>query len=206
MLGDKLTDLLEIKKMKPGTLARLTGVSKSTIYGIIRRNNKSVDFSIMEKIADALGVPIEYFFDRQGRSDIPHGFDPIPSMISLPVLGQIACGEPILAEQNVEDHVLVPITTRADFCLICRGDSMIDARIHDGDIAFIRSQPVVEDGEIAAVRIGDECTLKRFQRVGNTVYLHACNTRYLPLVYTGERLNEIAIVGKLVGFMSYDVR
>lgn len=68
MIGDKLSELLEVKKIKPGTLATLTGIPKSTIYSIIKRNNKNVDFSVMEKISDVLGVPVEYFYDRTQSS------------------------------------------------------------------------------------------------------------------------------------------
>lgn len=64
MIGDKLEELLRIKKIKAGTLASLTGIPKSTIYSIIKRNNKNVDFSVMEKISDVLDVPVEYFYDR----------------------------------------------------------------------------------------------------------------------------------------------
>lgn len=65
MIGDKLTELLELRGVKPGTLAARTGISKSTIYSIINRNNKNVNFSAIEKISDELGVPVEYFFDRE---------------------------------------------------------------------------------------------------------------------------------------------
>jgi len=75
MIGQKLNDLLALKGIKPGTLATMTGINKSTIYSIIKRNNKNVDYSTIEKIADALGVPVEYF---QGRADADKKIQPDP--------------------------------------------------------------------------------------------------------------------------------
>ena len=117
----------------------------------------------------------------------------------VPLVGTIACGTPILAEQNVEARIGVPAAWRADFALTCKGDSMAP-RYLDGDIVCIRCQPQVENGQIAAVLIGEEATLKRFYQNGDTVTLQAENPVYSPLVYRGEELNEIRIEGKVVGF------
>ena len=99
----------------------------------------------------------------------------------------------------------MPENIRADFALRCKGDSMIDAHIYDGDIVYIRKQPIVDNGEIAAVIIDDEATLKRFYREGNKVTLMPCNPRFSPLVYTNEELNNIIIVGKAVGYTSTNI-
>lgn len=131
---------------------------------------------------------------------IPPGFEPLPQTVKIPLVGNIACGEPITAEQNIEEYVDVPKTVRCDFCLRCKGDSMIDAHIEDGDIVYIRIQPEVEDGEIAAVRIGDEATLKRVFYDGQSITLMPCNSTYRPKTYSGEDLNDIHIEGKAVGF------
>ena len=131
---------------------------------------------------------------------IPPGYEPLPHTVKRPLVGTIACGEPITAEQNIEDYVDVPETVRCDFCLRCKGDSMIDAHIEDGDIVYIRIQPEVEDGEIAAVRIGDEATLKRVFYDGQSITLMPCNSTYRPKTYSGEELNDIHIEGKAVGF------
>jgi repressor LexA len=135
-----------------------------------------------------------------GKTDalIPPGFQPMPEMSAVPLVGRIACGQPILAEQNIEARIGVPALWQADFALTCHGNSMA-AMIQDGDIVCIRKQPEVENGEIAAVRIGEEATLKRFYRQGDTVMLQAENPAFSPLVYTRDQLNEITIEGRVVG-------
>ncbi len=127
---------------------------------------------------------------------------PLPNMNRIPLLGTIACGEPILAQENIECEIDIPEDINADFALRCSGNSMIDARILDGDIVYIHQQPTVNNGEIAAVLIDNEATLKRVYLTENTLTLVPCNTAYQPLVYTNEQLNEIRILGKAVGFTS----
>ena len=122
----------------------------------------------------------------------------------LPILGEIACGEPILANEEHESFATVDGELDADFCLRAKGDSMTGARIFDGDIVFIRSQDSVDNGEIAAVIIGDEATLKRvyYYPSDEKLILSAENPKYAPLVYVGEELNQIKIIGKAVAFQS----
>lgn len=122
----------------------------------------------------------------------------------IPLLGDIACGKPIYADENRESYVIAGTDINADFCLRARGDSMIGARILDGDIVFIQHMEMVRNGEIAAVIIGDEATLKRvyyYPEKGKLV-LNPENPKYEPLVYVGEELNEIHILGKAIAFQS----
>ena len=129
----------------------------------------------------------------------PPGFEPLPAMARVPLIGSIACGSPITAEQNIERYIGVPAAWHADFALTCHGDSMAPT-IRDGDIVCIRVQPEVEQGEIAAVRIGEEATLKHFHRQGDTVMLLADNAAVCPpMIYAGPQLAEIQIEGKAVG-------
>lgn len=123
---------------------------------------------------------------------------------ALPLLGTIACGVPIYANEERESYVMCGTEIKADFCLRCQGDSMINARINDGDIVFIRKQDAVNNGEIAAVIIEDEATLKRFfyYREQGMVILRAENPKYKDIVLTGEELNTITIIGKAVAFQS----
>ncbi len=130
----------------------------------------------------------------------PPGFEPLPEMVRVPLVGSIACGTPITAEQNIECYIGVPAAWHADFALTCHGSSM-SPTICDGDIVCIRRQPEVEQGEIAAVRVGDEATLKHFHRQGDTVMLLADNAAVCPpMIYAGPQLNEIQIEGRAVGF------
>ncbi len=115
----------------------------------------------------------------------------------IPLLGKIAAGQPILAEEECE--FFSPLDdTRADFCLRVRGDSMIGAGIKDGDIVFIRKQETVDDGEIAAVLVDDEATLKRVYVSDDAVTLIAENPKYKPMVYTKKQCKNIRILGKAV--------
>ena len=127
-----------------------------------------------------------------------------PKTKKLPILGEIACGKPIYADQQYGSYITSSCSFSADFCLKARGDSMIGARIYDGDIVFIKSQSTVDNGEIAAVIIGDEATLKRvyFYPEECKLILSAENPRYAPLVYMGEELNQIKIIGKAIAFQS----
>ncbi len=127
---------------------------------------------------------------------------PIPSTKKVPLLGTIACGEPILANENIEMYIRVDESIPADFALKCKGDSMINARIFDGDIVYIRQQPDVDDGDIAAVLIGDEATLKKVRKFPNKLVLCACNPMYDDFEYKNEQLDKIRILGKAVAFLS----
>jgi len=127
---------------------------------------------------------------------------PMPTMRKVPLIGSIACGTPILAEENCEGEVDVPDHVRADFALRCKGDSMINARIFDGDIVYIRQQESVEHGEIAAILIDDEATLKRVYLYEDHISLEAENPQYRPMVYWEDELNKVRILGKAIAFTS----
>ena len=133
---------------------------------------------------------------------LPSNCLPLPRTVKKPRLGAIACGKPILAVENISEYDEVPADIHCDFTLLCKGDSMIDARILDGDVVYIRQQPVVENGEIAAVRIGDEATLKKVYYNGRRIILRACNPLYADMEYEGEELNDVEILGKAVAFSS----
>ena len=122
----------------------------------------------------------------------------------IPLVGAIACGAPITAEENIEDWVAVPAYIRADFALRCRGDSMKDARILDGDLVCIRKQDDVDDGQIAAVLIDDEATLKRVHHLpGGGILLQAANSAYLPIVAGGvDETRHVRILGIATHFIS----
>lgn len=134
---------------------------------------------------------------------LPSNILPFPKTQPKPRIGSIACGVPILAEQNIEGYDLVPDYIQCDFTLVCKGDSMINARIFDGDIVCVRQQPEVESGEIAAVMVGDdEATLKRVRLFDDHISLEAENPMCKPLVFWGEEMNQVRIIGKATHFIS----
>ena len=160
--------------------------------------------SKIKAMAEMFGVRPSYLIDDdQEAVTIPWNVMPMPSMIARPRLGSIACGEPILAEQNIEGYDQIPDFVKCDFTLTCKGDSMIGARIHDGDIVCIKQQPEVENGQIAAVLVdGDEATLKRFYFENGTVTLQAENPAYPPKVFTGADVNKVRVLGLATHFIS----
>ncbi len=125
----------------------------------------------------------------------------------IPFLGSVACGEPIYADEDKESYIVLGTNIKADFCLRAQGDSMIDARIHDGDLVFVRKQEIVDNGEIAVVLIDNEATLKRvfYYPDKQKLLLQPANSKYEPFIYIGEELDQIRILGKAVAFQS-DVR
>ena len=189
-------------------LASMLKISRSTV-GMYETGSREPDFETLEAIADIFNVDVDYLMGRSlverkhpvtPSSVIPSGFIPVPDMVSVPLIGSIACGTPILAEENIKQYIGIPAAWRADFALECHGDSMAP-KICDGDIVCIRKQSEVETGQIAAVRIGEEATHKHFYRQGDVVQLIAENSAVCPpMVYSGRQLEEIQIEGLAVGF------
>ena len=125
----------------------------------------------------------------------------MPDSRLLPIVGKIACGEPILAKQNIEGYAELDRRVHADFALRCVGDSMINAHIFDGDLVFIKEQPDVDNGEIAAVVIDNEATLKRVYKYPNRIELRPENPLFPVLQYEGAELGNIRIIGKAIAFL-----
>lgn len=185
------------------------GVSKSTVKkwenGFIS-NMKRDKISELAKILKLNPVSLITGEETISDTEIYENFDNIKpiQLKSFPMLGEIACGEPIWANEDREHCVMADMDINADFCLQAKGDSMINARIFDGDIVFIKQMPIVENGEIAAVGIGDEATLKRWYYYPEDakLMLVAENPKYPPLVYLNEELDTVRCLGKAVYFMS----
>lgn len=202
-MGERIKSLRIQHGLTQEELGQKVGVQKSAIYKYETGLVVNLKRSMIEKLALALGVKPTYLM---GLSDeetiIPPGFEPLPKTVKRPLVGNIACGEPITAEENIQDYVDVPAESNCDFCLRCKGDSMIDAGIHDGDVVYIHIQPEVENGQIAAVRIDGEATLKKvfWDKTSQTLTLLAENRNFPPLVYTGAVLNTVHIEGRAVGF------
>lgn len=190
-------------------LADVLGISESTV-GMYERGHREPAFELLEAIADYFNVDMDYLTGRTdverkysfSPSSLPANILPMPAMKFVPLLGVIACGEPILAEENLEGEVAMPEHIVADFALRCKGDSMVEARIFDGDIVYIRKQSTVNNGEIAAVLISDEATLKRVYVHPDKLVLSPANHNYEPFIYVGDEISSIRILGKAVAFTS----
>ena len=203
--GRTLRRLRKEDNLTQKQLADKLGLAFSTI-SMYERGDREPDFETLEAIADFFNVSMDTLYGKDTNNIYSlNNIMAMPAIKKVPLLGTIACGSPILAVENIERDVDMPENIRADFALRCKGDSMIDAHIYDGDIVYIRQQPIVENGEVAAVVIEDEATLKRFYQDGDTVTLMPCNSKYRPFVYTGEQLEQIRIIGKAVGFTSTNI-
>ena len=203
----KSVRLKELRKQAGLTLDELAervGTSKQTIHRYENGTITNVPPEKVESLAVALGTTPQELMGWEDEPAVSYKNVMPLSVKQLPVLGEIACGMPIYAEQTHESFVNVADQLNADFCLKAHGDSMIGARIHDGDVVFIRSQSAVENGEIAAVIINDEATLKRvyFYPTEGKLVLSPENPRYAPLVYVGQELESVKIIGKAVAFQS----
>lgn len=203
---------LRIKKrreeldMSAEQLAEKIGKAKTTIYRYESGFIEKMPTNVLSDIANVLNVSPTYLL--YGTQD--SSFDTLPSNVrpihlkKFPMLGEIACGKPIFASEDHETYIDASADIKADFCLTAKGDSMIGARIHDGDVVFICEQPIVENGQIAAVIIGNEVTLKRwyYYPEQKKLILQAENSKYEPFVFLGEELDNIRCLGRAVCFMS----
>lgn len=188
-------------------LCEKTGITKgalsSYLSGRYFPKQKALD-----KLSEALKVPIFWLMgykdtDEKVSLDDISNIYPV-ELKKFPLLGEIACGEPRFANEDRESYVEASTGIKADFCLKVKGDSMINARIQDGDIVFIREQPSVYNGEVAAVVIEDEATLKRvyYYPEKDLFILKAENPKYDDLVFSKSELNNIRILGKAIAFQS----
>lgn len=208
----RLRYILELNNMKQQDLADKSGVSKYSISQYLGQRSIPSNLSA-GKMAKVLNVDPMWLmgYDVPMKKDDPDsgtGFDNIYpiELHKIPILGSVACGEPILMSEERENYIMSGTDIKADFCLIAKGDSMINARIHDGDIVFIRKQDIVENGEIAAVVVNNEseATLKRFYyyRDRSTLILKPENPAYEDLIFQNEELNEVHVLGKAIAFQS----
>lgn len=171
-------------------VAKAIGLSEATVQRYESGHIKTIKHQTIENLAELFHCSPAYLAgweDEEGNRE-------------LPLLGEIACGVPIFAEQYREQ--IPDLYQGADFALKCKGDSMVNARIFDGDTVYIRSQSQVENGEIAAVLIDSEATLKRVYRHENRLELRAENPLYPALNFEGDDLNKVKILGKAVAFIS----
>ena len=204
--AERLKRLLQYFNIKQTDLSKRTGIPKSAVSMHIKgervpRQDRISDIAEAYNVNEArlMGYDVPM---RKDNPDSDTGFDNIYpiELHRIPVLGSVACGEPIFMSEERESYIMSGTEIKADFCLKAKGDSMIGARIMDGDIVFIRSQPEVENGEIAAVAVDDEATLKRFYRdeETGTITLVSENPTYAPMVFTKDSEKMYIFLEKLL--------
>lgn len=212
-MGERIRKARLEKGLSQAELAELLGYKSRSSINKIEVEGRDIPRSSIVKFAQVLGVTPSYLM---GWEDESSEKDPLDILMEkydnikpvklkrFPLLGEIACGEPIFAQEDRESCVMADMDINADFCLTAKGDSMINARINDGDIVFIKEMPMVDNGDIAAVIIDDDATLKRvyYYPEDNTIQLIAENPKFKPLIYKNEELDQIRILGKAVYFMS----
>lgn len=206
---DRLNEALILRNMKPAELAKISEINEGAISQY-RKGAYKANQPNLEKLAKALNVSIPWLMG----GDVPLtdyikntniDFSKFENIYSLevkqvPMLGKIACGKPIMSDEIFSGYVQCGAQIHADFCLRAEGDSMIGARIYDGDIVFIRQQPEVENGEIAAVAIDDSVTLKRVYVSEDYIELIAENPKFKPMRIRKEDAENVKILGKAIAF------
>lgn len=203
---NRIPELRAEKGISMRDAARMLGMPYTT-YVNYEKGTREPNSETLIALANFYETSVDYLIgkssSRTGKITIPPGFIPLPKMKKVPLIGAIACGDPITALQNREGEADAPEDMRCDFALKCHGDSMTGAGIHDGDTVFIRIQPEVENGEIAAVRIGEEATLKRVYLHPDYIELRPENSAFESIIRRKEDMNDVQIEGKAVGWLHW---
>ena len=206
-IGTKVKALRKSLGLTQKELADKCGYKSLTTINKIELGINSIPLDVVEKLAKALQTTPSYLmgWDESPKDELFNNSSIRPVTLKrFPMLGEIACGKPIFASEEHEAYIDASANIKADFCVTARGDSMTGARIFNGDIVFIKEQSMVENGQIAAVVIDNEVTLKRWYYYPDKskLVLQAENPNYEPFVYVGEELNTIRCLGRAVSFMS----
>lgn len=200
-LQDRLKEAMALRGMRAVDLVNASGVSKGSISLYLSGRNIATNDRLYA-IAKALRVNPAWLMGYDVEMNDIHifypGLESAPKMVRVPILGAIACGKPITSEENYTGFADVPEHIKCDFCLRCKGDSMIGARIYDGDIVYVKSQPEVENGQIAAVQIDGDVTLKRLYAFSDHLILRAENPAYPDLIYDDR--NDVHVLGRAFAF------
>lgn len=192
-IGERIKQLRERMGLTLEQVGEYVGVNKATVQ---RYETGEIDIkrNVAIKLAEVLHSDPAYIMGWAPA--LPDNVIPMPNTRRVPRVGAIACGTPILAEQNIEDYDEVPDWVKCDYTLVCKGDSMIGARIHDGDIVCIKQADEVENGQIAAVMVdGEEATLKRVRFQDGSIVLWPENPAYAPMVFAGKDMARVRIIG-----------
>ena len=198
----RLADVMRNKEITQAELSKRTGIRASSISDYIKGKYLPKQDKVA-LIADALSVNPAWLMGYKPSADLPAAPNILPiKKKKIPLLGKIAAGQPIFADEDHGTYVECDEDAHVDFALRVQGDSMIGARINDGDLVFIRKQDDVEDGEIAAVLIDDDATLKRVYHQPEAVMLVSENPKYAPMIFNSENCFSCRILGKAIFFQS----
>jgi len=199
LFGKRLAELMTDNNDTTYSLGEYLHLSNATISRYTT-GEIAPKIPTIQAIAEKYRVDPLWLMGIEGVEKYPES-NPHPKKI--PVVGMVAAGTPILAQENIEGYEYVPEEMNADFCLRVKGDSMIGARIMDGDLVFIRKQPDVENGEIAVVIIdNEEATLKRIYKLNGSIILRAENPAYKDHVFLKKDMKQVSIIGKAIYFRS----
>ena len=202
-LGDRLKELREERNLSQTEVANKIGITKQNLYKYENGIIENIPIDKIEALANFYDVSPSLIMGWSDNLENIPGIIPLKKIKRIPILGQIACGEPILCQENYEGYVMAdPSMIAADFSIYAEGDSMIDADIKSGDLVFIKKTPTVENGAICAVLIDDSATLKRFYKTDNQIILQPENSSYHPIIITEEDSKNVLILGEMVGVYS----
>lgn len=193
----RLEKAMSVRGMKQVELVEITGISKGAISSYLNGEYVPKQQNTY-KLSKALNVNPAWLMGKDVEMDVLPDNIIIPTFKRVPILGEIAAGEPIYVPEEHGSYININGDAQIDFCLKVKGNSMIGARIYDGDLVFVRKQPSVENGEIAVILVDGEATLKRFYKTGEMVVLKPENNAYQPMVYTEKDFKDVRVLGKAV--------
>ncbi len=202
--ANRLRKALYIKGINQTELSNITKIPKSAISQYLAGNFKAKRDRV-KILATALDVSETWLIGYDVPMERGNGTDkPVEKTKLIPVVGTVACGNPIYAYENIQEYITVAENDSVDFALYAKGDSMNNCKIDNGDIVFIRKQPLVNNGEIALVLIDNEATVKRFYDYGDKIVLRpdSTNPEHEEQVYE-KRDHNILIQGKVIFIKTY---
>lgn len=195
MIGDNIRYFRKRAGYSQQQLAKKLKIKQASVSNW-ESGKTTPDTKYLSNIMTILNVSMNDLFSDEPRREL----DSIRVIRNaVPIVGEIACGTPITAEQNIEGYADIPDGIHADFALKCKGDSM-NPTFLDGDLVLIKQQPEVENGQIAAVNINGETTLKHVYRRKDGLLLTADNPQFPPIFASAGSNEEIVIHGLAVGY------